>query len=185
MVTARCFWALIKFMAAYLLAFVIAHLLARDMLMVSYIRLRFVLSKNFSCDFPFSSLAICFLSAQVLLLSWFSAIRTSSRDLVEGFGELVGNSDSTWTLFWFVARFLSLQGFNYLVDFLPFLVFVTYTLLGILSSSVTYIRLGRILLLGHFVTYTLLGILSSLVTYICLGGILLLGHSLFLWLTPF
>ena len=38
MVTARCFWALIKFMVAYLLAFVITHLLARDMLMVSYIR---------------------------------------------------------------------------------------------------------------------------------------------------
>ena len=50
MVTARCFWALIKFITVYLLAFVIAHLLARDMLMVSYIRLRFVLSKIFGCD---------------------------------------------------------------------------------------------------------------------------------------
>ena len=37
MVIAHCFWALIKFMVVYLLAFVIAHL-ARDMLMVPYIR---------------------------------------------------------------------------------------------------------------------------------------------------
>ena len=42
MVTAHCFWALIKFMVVYLLAFVIAHLLARDMLMVPYIRPRLV-----------------------------------------------------------------------------------------------------------------------------------------------
>ena len=69
MVTAHCFWALIKFMAVYLLAFVIAHLLARDMLVESYIRPRFVLSKIFSCDFPFSSSTICFSSARVLLLS--------------------------------------------------------------------------------------------------------------------
>ena len=69
MVIARCFWALIKFMAAYLLAFVIAHLLARDMLVMSYFRPCFVLSKIFSCDFPFPSSAIRFSSAQVLLLS--------------------------------------------------------------------------------------------------------------------
>ena len=69
MVIASCFWALIKFMAAYLLAFVIAHLLARDMLVVSDIRPHFVLSKIFSCDFPFSSSAICFSSVWVLLLS--------------------------------------------------------------------------------------------------------------------
>ena len=54
MVTARCFWALIKFMAVYLLAFVIAYLLALHMLVMSYIRPRFVLSKIFSCNFPFS-----------------------------------------------------------------------------------------------------------------------------------
>ena len=182
-VTARCFWALIKFMAAYLLAFVIAYLLAHDMLVVSYICLCCVLSKIFSCAFLFPSSTT--LSVWVLLLSWFPASHTSSGYLIEGFGELVGSSDSAWALFWFVARFLSLQGFCYLVDFMPFFVFVTYTLLGILSSSVTYIRLGRILLLGHFMTYTILGILSSLVTYICRGEILLLGHFLFLWLTPF
>ena len=67
MVTARCLWALIKFITVYLLAFVIAHLLAHDMLVVSYIRLRFVLSKIFGCDFPFSSSMIS--SVQVLLLS--------------------------------------------------------------------------------------------------------------------
>ena len=157
MVTIRCFWALIKFMAVYLLAFVIAHLLARDMLVVSYIRPRFVFSKIFSCNFPFSLLAICFSSVWVLLLSWFSATRTSSRDLVKGFSELVGNSNSAWTLFWFVARFLSLFFLSFFFLFFwegsclviglvsnlhpsgrnlvtwPFLVFVTYTLLGILS----------------------------------------------------
>jgi len=92
MVTTRCFWALIKFITAYFLAFVIAHLLARDMLVVSYIRPRFVLSKIFGCDFPFSSSTIS--SARVLLISWFLATHTSLRDLVEGFGELVGSSDS-------------------------------------------------------------------------------------------
>ena len=71
MVTACCFWALIKFMAAYLLAFVIAHLLARDMLVMSYICPCFVLSKIFSCDFPFSSSVIRFSSVRVLLLSWW------------------------------------------------------------------------------------------------------------------
>ena len=56
-------------MAMYLLAFVIAHLLARDMLVASYICPRFVLSKIFSCDFPFSSLVICFSFERVLLFS--------------------------------------------------------------------------------------------------------------------
>ena len=93
MVNARCFWALIKFITTYLLAFVIAHSLACDMLVVSYIRLRFVLSKILGYDFPFSSSTISF--AQVLLLSWFPATRTFSRDLVEGFAELVGSSDSS------------------------------------------------------------------------------------------
>ena len=93
MVTAHCFWALIKFITAYLLAFVIAHSLACDILVVSYIRPRFVLSKILGCDFPFSSSTI--LSVWVLLLSWFPVTRTYSRDLVEGFGELVGSSDSS------------------------------------------------------------------------------------------
>ena len=93
MVTACCFGALIKFITAYLLAFVIAHSLACDMLVVSYIRPRFVLSKILGYDFPFSSSMIS--SVQVLLLSWFPATRTFSRDLVEGFGELVGSSDSS------------------------------------------------------------------------------------------
>ena len=43
MVTALCFWALIKFIAAYLLAFVIAYLLPYDMLVVSYIHPCYVL----------------------------------------------------------------------------------------------------------------------------------------------
>ena len=67
MIIALCFWILIKFIIAYLLAFVIAHLLARDMLVVSYIRPRFVHSKIFGCDFPFSLSTISF--ARVLLLS--------------------------------------------------------------------------------------------------------------------
>ena len=93
MVTAHCFWALIKFITACLLAFVIANSLAYDMPMVSYIRPRFVLSIILGCDFPFSSSTISF--ARVLLLSWFSATRTFSRDLVEGFGELVRSLDSS------------------------------------------------------------------------------------------
>ena len=143
-VTARCFWALIKFMAAYLLAFVIAYLLAHDMLVVSYICLCCVLSKIFSCAFPFSSSAICFLSARVLLLSWFLATRTSSRDHVECFGELVGSSYLAWALFWFVSRFLSLF-FSFFWDLYPL-----RDLVMIMSSSVTYIRQGGILLLSHF-----------------------------------
>ena len=51
MVTARCFWALIKFMATYLLAFMIAYLLAHDMHVVSYVRPSCVLSKIFSYAF--------------------------------------------------------------------------------------------------------------------------------------
>ena len=93
MVIARCFWALIKFITTYLLAFVIAHSSACDMLVVSYIRLRFILSKILGCDFPFSSSMI--LSTRVLLLSWFPATRTFSMDPVEGFGELVGSLDSS------------------------------------------------------------------------------------------
>ena len=93
MVTARCFWALIKFITTYLLAFVIAHSLACDILVVSYIRPRFVLSKILGCDFPFSSSTISF--ARVLLFSWFPATHTFSRDLVKGFGELVGSPDSS------------------------------------------------------------------------------------------
>ena len=67
MIIALCFLILIKFIIAYLLAFVIAHLLARDMPVVSYIRSRFVLSKIFGCDFPFSLSMIS--SVRVLLLS--------------------------------------------------------------------------------------------------------------------
>ena len=69
MVIARYFWALIKFMAAYLLAYAIAHLLALDMLVMSYIRRALYLVKFLVFDFPFSSSAICFLSALILLLS--------------------------------------------------------------------------------------------------------------------
>ena len=71
----------------------IAHSLACDMLVVPYIRPRFVLSKILGCDFPFSSSTI--LSVWVLLLSWFPVTRTFSRDFVEGFGELVGSPDSS------------------------------------------------------------------------------------------
>ena len=94
MVTTLCFWALIKFMAVYLLAFVIAYLLAHDMLVVSYFRPCFVLCKIFSCAFPFSSSAVCFLSSRVLLLGWYLATCTSSGDHVKCFGELVGSSYS-------------------------------------------------------------------------------------------
>ena len=45
MVIARCFWALIKFIVAYLLASAIAHLLVLDMLVMSYIRCALYLVK--------------------------------------------------------------------------------------------------------------------------------------------
>ena len=67
MVTARCFWALIKFVVAYLRVFVIAHLLVHDMLMVFCTCPHFVLSKIFSYAFLFPSSTT--LSVWVLLLS--------------------------------------------------------------------------------------------------------------------
>ena len=151
MVTARCFWALIKFMTAYLLAFVIAYLLALGMLAVSCICPCRVPSKIFSYAFPFSLLVICFSFARVLLLSWLLATHTSLKDLVEGFDKLVGSSYSTWALFWFVARFLApFYLFIFLILFL-FFIFITYILLGILS--VTCIRQGGILLICHFLLW--------------------------------
>ena len=60
------------------------------------------------------------------------------------------------------------------------------------ATSVTYIRLGEILLLSHFSFLWLTPFfrissffLASSVIYIRLGEILLLGHFSFLWLTPF
>ena len=157
MVTALCFWALIKFMVAYLLAFVIAYLLAHDMLVVSYIRLCCVLSKIFSCAFPFSSSAICFLSSWVLLL----ATRTSSGDHVECFGELVGSSYSAWAFLWFVAWFLSPLFFFF---FFFWDLYPLRDLVVIMFSSVTYIRQGGILLTSHFLLWLtpIWGILSCL-----------------------
>ena len=107
----------------------------------------------------------------------FLQLAPPSKDLVKGFGELVGSLHSAWTLFWFVARFLS-----------PFFFFFyTYILLGI--SLVTYIRQGGLLLLSlfSFATYThlrdLVMSMDLFVTYIRQGGILLLSLFL-LWLTP-
>ena len=71
----------------------------------------------------------------------------------------------------------------------PELCYGTYTffkdLVLLLSLSVTYIRLGRILLLSHFFCdlhpfKDLVMLLALSITYIHLGGILLLGHLWFL-----
>ena len=60
MVIARCFWALIKFIVAYLLASAIAHLLVLDMLVMSYIRcalylVKFLVLTFFSLRLRFAS----------------------------------------------------------------------------------------------------------------------------------
>ena len=113
--------------------------------------------------------------------------------------------------FLFLCQRSHLHGFCYLVDFLqlapfqrissrvlvnwlgvqihPELCYGTYTffkdLVLLLSLSVTYIHLGRILLLSHFFCdlhpfKDLVMLLALSITYIHLGGILLLGHLWFL-----
>ena len=81
--------------------------------------------------------------------------------------------------FLFLRERSRLRGFCYLVDFLQLAPLQEI-------SSVTYFRLGGILLLGNFlvfVTCTLLGILLSSVTYIRQGGILLLSLFFFAFVT--
>ena len=124
------------------------------------------LIKRLSYAFRFSLSVICFSSAQVLFFSWLLATRPPLRDLVEGFGELLGayiQPESCFDL---------LQGSC-----------LTYIPLG--TSLVTYIRQGGILLLNlfSFMTYThlrdLLMYMASSGMYIRQGGILLLSLFLF------
>ena len=128
------FLGLIKFMAVYLLAFVIAYLLARDMLMVSYI-----------CPCLVKFLIVTFLFLRQLFASHLRGFCYLVHFLQ--LAPLQGISLRV-LVNWLEAQIQPDLCSGLLQGSCPF--FFCKVLVLFLASSVTYIFLGRILLLSHF-----------------------------------